>query len=622
MEMHRSGRTSARRGAIAVLGVAPAALGTAAALSLLARADLPPVPVPPQNPLTEDKRVLGKVLFWDEQLSTSNIVSCGTCHSPARGGADPRIARHPGRDGIINTPDDVLGSPGIIRSDADNDFMRDDVFGLNPQITTRAANSMINAAFAPELFWDGRARSQFVDPQTGQVVIPVGGALESQAAGPPVSSVEMAHDGFDWDSLADKLAGVNPLDLATNVPADVQAALADRPSYQDLFRRAFGDAQITASRIAMAIATYERTLIADQTPFDAFRDGVPGAMTPAQVRGFNAFTNVNAARCSLCHSVATDQFTDHTFRNIGLRPIAEDPGRQSVTGNPADAGRFKVPSLRNVALKPTFMHNGQFNNLADVMRFYAGGPPAQFPQNRDPIMPLIQLPPNAAADVQAFLTALTDPRVASQTFPFDRPLLAGDRPAQLPALVGGGSPGTGGIVPRIIAQTPAMIGMQHFRIGLDGALGGASATLVLSFTPPTNGRVSADIVAGSTTAQGVGAGLGLGTLHWPISPRLFDAGDVVYAQWIVQDPAAPGGEARSVVARLPMFCGLYGCPPSCVPDFNADGNVDQDDIACLAQAVAGDASCSTSDPDFNADGNVDQDDLAALEQVVAGGACP
>ena len=242
----------------------------------IAVGSLPPVPQPPENPITEAKRVLGKALFWDEQLSTSNVVSCGTCHVPSRAGADDRIARHPGIDGILNTPDDILGSPGVIRSDENNDYLPDRIFALQPQITNRSANSPINAGYAPSLFWDGRATSRFTDPQTGQVAIVSGGALESQAVQPPLSSVEMSHDDFDWTSLTDKLARVRPLDLATNIPADVASALADQPDYPELFRRAFGDGAITTRRIAFALATYQRPLVSDQTPGTVS----PPAMSP------------------------------------------------------------------------------------------------------------------------------------------------------------------------------------------------------------------------------------------------------------------------------------------------------------------------------------------------------
>lgn len=227
---------------------------------------LPPVPVPPANPITESKRVLGKVLFWDEQLSSDNTTACGTCHMPEFGGAEANPLRNPGLDTIFNTPDDIQGSRGLIASDAFDNYTRSLPFAMNVQVTGRAANPAINAMFSPTLFWDGRATSQFVDPQTNQVLIQAGGALESQAVGPIVSSVEMAHASRNWNQVIAKLQTAGPLALATNIPADVSAAIQSFPSYPELFEAAFGDNQITAARIAFAIATYERTLVADQTP--------------------------------------------------------------------------------------------------------------------------------------------------------------------------------------------------------------------------------------------------------------------------------------------------------------------------------------------------------------------
>lgn len=357
-----SGQTSTSRpgqaSAIGLFAGLPVAIGGMLGAAWWSSAALPPVPVPPENPITEPKRVLGKILFWDEQLSTANVVACGSCHIPGRAGADPRQARHPGDDLILNTPDDIVASPGIIRSDAQNDFERDPLFALGPQITGRAANSPVNAAFAPLLFWDGRASGRFVDPQTGAEAIAQGGALESQAVQPPLNNVEMAHADFDWEDMVEKLGRVRPLDLATNLPADVAAVLDSTPTYAELFEAAFGDSTISARRIAFAIATYERTLISDQAPWDRFVAGDQTALTPQQVRGLNA---LQASNCTVCHTPPL--FTNNTFRNIGLRPPNEDTGRMEVTGQPGDLGRFKVASLRNVDLKRTFMHNGQFTTL-------------------------------------------------------------------------------------------------------------------------------------------------------------------------------------------------------------------------------------------------------------------
>ncbi len=129
-------------------GVARVAAGLLALLGAPALA-MPPVPEPPENPITEPKRVLGKMLFWDEQLSSSNTVSCGTCHSMKRGGGDDRLVRGPGQDGVTNTPDDVFGSLGVIRADGENNFEPDPVFSLAPQMTGRASNSPQNAAYSP-----------------------------------------------------------------------------------------------------------------------------------------------------------------------------------------------------------------------------------------------------------------------------------------------------------------------------------------------------------------------------------------------------------------------------------------------------------------------------------------
>lgn len=550
---------------------AAAACGLLLAAGSVARAALPPVPVPAENPITEPKRLLGKALFWDEQLSTSNIVSCGSCHQPSAAGMDPRPrARHPGLDGLLNSPDDTFGSPGVSRADAANDYIADLFFGTNPQVTDRAANSMINAAYATDLFWDGRARSRFTDPQTGETVIPAGGALESQAVGPPLSDVEMAHENLDWPALTAKLARSRPLDLAADLPADVAAALESNPTYPDLFAQAFGDGEITAQRIAFALATYQRTLIADDTPWDRFTAGDAAAMTPQQVQGWNTF---RTSECAICH--APPLFTDNTFRNIGLRPLAQDPGRQNVTGLAPDRGRFKTPGLRNVGLKPTLMHTGQFTAINQVFPFYAG-PGAPGNNNRDPILPSAIPGPQQAAVLDFLANALTDARVRDEVFPFDRPTLFAQRPDLRPVPIPAAIGGTGGFQPLMLPLSPAMIGSTDFRLGLSQALGGARATLHLSTQPPVAGVVAADLFAGEAFASGIGAGVGVATLHIPLTPDTFAAevltpGATLFAQWFVEDPAAPSGVARSDAFRISLFCPRSGCATDCPADFNHDG---------------------------------------------------
>ena len=391
--------------------------------ALAASAQVPPVPVPVENPITEEKRILGKILFWEEQLSTDNTTACGTCHLPTSGGSDPRNATHPGFDGTFLTADDVFGSLGVRRANAINVHIADPLFGFEIQVTGRSAPSFFGALFAPDLFWDGRASSSFTDPQTGGVSIASGGALESQAVGPIVSDSEMAHENRSWDQVVSKLEGAAPMALASDLPADVAAALSAAPDYPSLFAVAFGDSTITAERIAFSIATYERTLVADQTPWDLFQGGDAAALTAAQQAGWNFF---RTSPCAVCH--APPLFTNNTFRNIGVRPPVEDTGRQTVTGVPTDRGRFKVPSLRNAGQKPSFMHNGRISTLAQVLDFYQGiNGQVMFPQNVDPLVAGgIPVPLNLRPAVIDFLAnGLLDPRVAAGTAPFDRPTLRG-----------------------------------------------------------------------------------------------------------------------------------------------------------------------------------------------------
>lgn len=571
---------------------------------------LPPVVFPPENPFSESKRVLGKILFWDEQLSSDNTMACGTCHIPANAGSDPRVAVHPGLDGITGTPDDKQASPGMVHQNALELYEAIELFDLRPQVTERRAQQALTAMFAPELLWDGRASGQFVDPQTGETVIATGGALESQALRPIVSSVEMAHADRDWDQVTQKLEQAFPLALARDVPADMADAIAQHPSYPELFAEAFGDSGITPARIAMAIATYERTLVPDQTPWDAFMAGNNGAMTPQQVNGWNAF---RVSRCAVCHEPPT--FTDHSFRNIGLRPIAEDTGRQGVTNDPDDRGRFKVPTLRNAGLEPRYMHTGQFGSIPQVLGFYAN-PNNPFIDNRDPLLNVpIVFGPNAG-DVADFITnALTDPRVASEIFPFDRPTLHSELVPGNPRLQGGATVGSGGIAPAMVANMPPLIGDQSFKIGIDRGLGGATAWLAVSQSPPVNGQVARDELLGPVTLAGLLPGEGYATMPWPIPRDPSLDGAVFFMQWIVEDPAAANGQALSRIARLTLFCGSGGCP--CPADFTQDGTLDFFDVLAYLGAFSADLATA----DFNSDGTLDFFDvLAFLEAFDAG--CP
>ena len=389
---------------------------------------VPPVPVPAENPITEAKRVLGKILFWDEQLSSNDTVACGTCHRPANGGADPRAGRFPGTD--PGTIDDVWGSPGIVKLDSAGKPQDDPTFADQPRVTDRLSPSNFAGIWAPELFWDGRATSEFRDPLSDEVVIATGGALEFQALQPLLNDVEMAKSGRDWHDVTDKLTHVEPLALATELPADVENALARSTSYPALFEAAFGDPSISPVRIAFALATYQRTLVADQTPWDRFVAGDDAALSDLARYGWGTLQGM---RCTGCHTPPL--FTNNEFFNIGLRRSEFDRGRQRVTGKPEHAGEMKVPSLRNVALRPRFMHTGQFDSLNGAVNFYRNGPSGGPDQDEIPGFGVYNFALSAfsEAGIRTFLEeGLTDPRVRDETFPFDRPTLRSERKAAEP----------------------------------------------------------------------------------------------------------------------------------------------------------------------------------------------
>ena len=357
---------------------------------VLAQRPPPPPPLLPLNPptapagnaVTEDKANLGKALFWDEQLSSTRTVSCATCHQPSAGGSDPRsqlgnpASTHPGADGVMGTDDDIAGSPGVIANATDGSFGWSDFFQMAQQVTGRYAPTAINAGFVDELFWDGRASRQFRDPVTNAIILNTGAALESQAAGPPTSDVEMAHAGRDWTEIAERIAGSRPLALATNIPTALEGWINNR-NYPALFAEAFGDDAVTPARIIMAIATYERTLLSNQASIDAFIANVPNALTPQQLRGLQVFNG--PGRCATCHG--GNRFTDDDFHFLGVRPRAEDIGREAVTGNPNHRGRMKTPTLRNVSLKNEFMRNGSLGTLEEVIDFYVRGGDYETNQN-------------------------------------------------------------------------------------------------------------------------------------------------------------------------------------------------------------------------------------------------
>lgn len=520
-------------------------------ISAAVHAQLAPPPQPAGNLLTAAKANLGKALFWDEQISATRTVACGTCHIPAVGGGDPRsgvspLAVHPGPDGLFGGADDVFGSPGVPRNLADGLYDWSTHFGLVEQVTRRRTTSAINAGYSTTLFWDGRAPGQFVDPVSLQVILPAGGALESQAVGPPVSDVEMGHVARVWQDVLARITGSAPLALAPRVPAALRGWIGQR-GYPELFMEAFGTPGITAPRVAMAIASYERTQFTNQTPFDTFLfDGT--GLTAQEQAGRSIFAG--AGQCDNCHQNAV--MSDHQFHYTGVRPKSDDQGRMEVTGTPSDEGKMRTPSLRNLELRAPYMHNGRFATLSEVIDFYDQG--GHFPGGE--LVPL-GLTAQQKADLLAFLTRpLTDPRLAGELPPFDRPELYTES-SRVPVVEGVGAPGSGGFVPAVVTLEPPLIGNPSFTVGVWNALGGASARLVIDdqdpgFTVPGSGAFAFVNVV----LQGTGAGAGFGSASVAIPDDHELAGQEWFGRWYVFDVGAGSGVAVSKLFRFKTFSSL------------------------------------------------------------------
>ena len=442
---------------------------------------LPSAPV--ENPLSEAKVTLGAILFWDEQLSLTQTVACGTCHRAFAGGADPRPAidaagnRHPGADGQFGTADDVLGSAGFAAHDGQGLYTGDPRFGIRAQVGGRNGPSVVNSGFPSTLFWDGRAAGVLLDPETGNVLIGAGAALENQALGPIVSSAEMARLGGTLADIEARIATVEPLALATDIPAEWQRFIRGR-SYAALFNEAFGSAVISAARFAQAVASYERTLNANQTPFDAEVSGTP-SLTAQERAGRQVF---NQAGCGRCHAGAL--FSDDRFHYIGVRPQNADPGRFAVSGRNADRGAMRTPGLRNVELSAPYMADGRLATLEEVVAFYDRGGDFRA-ANLAPEMQPLNLTVQQRADLVAFLKRpLTDSRAAAESDPFARPTLYTES-NRVPVVVANGRPGplsTG--VPAIAANEPPIAGGREFTVAVQAARPSTTAWVVVAAGDP------------------------------------------------------------------------------------------------------------------------------------------
>ena len=284
------------------------------------------VPQPDNNRITTARVELGKMLFFDPRLSGSNWISCATCHNPLLGWSD--------------------GLPKGI--------------GHDMKELGRATPTILNTAYQPLQFWDGRART-----------------LEKQALGPIESKGEMHQD---LDELVKELSALK--------------------GYRDAFEKAYPGEGITKNSIAKAIATYERTIVSTDSAFDRWVKGETHAMSKAAQDGFQVF--LGKGRCVLCHGGFN--FTDNGFHNLGLKGD-DDPGRYAIRKIKILKGAFKTPTLRDVALTAPYMHNGMYKTLEEVIDHYDRG--GDVKDNLDPNMQPLHLTATEKANLVAFLKSLT-----------------------------------------------------------------------------------------------------------------------------------------------------------------------------------------------------------------------
>lgn len=256
---------------------------------------LPPVPVPADNPMSADKVELGKMLYFDKRLSKDGAVSCATCH-------DPKMAW------TQHTPTSE---------------------GIGGQLGGANSPTVINSAYAPAQFWDGRAAS-----------------LEEQALGPIENPIEMGH------SLPNMVAELNKLD-----------------GYKAHFQKVFST-DVTSDGVAKAIAAFERTVLSGNSPYDRFKAGDAKALNDAQKRGMDLFDETG---CSTCHTPPV--FSGYRYYNagIGQKKDKPDPGRMAVTKKDADLGKYRVPMLREVANTGPYFHDGSVDTLEKAVAIMAGG---------------------------------------------------------------------------------------------------------------------------------------------------------------------------------------------------------------------------------------------------------
>ncbi|MBU1169765.1 MAG: c-type cytochrome [Proteobacteria bacterium] len=276
--------------------------------------------------------ILGRHLYKDKNLSYNGTQSCQVCHHPFAGFADRRNALNP-EVSVVS-----LGADGVSKGGRNAPTAA--YAGFSPSL------DLVGDQWVGGMFWDGRADGSVLDDP-----------LAEQALGPPLNPLEMA--------MASK---------------DAVIAVIQASTYANLFLTVFGpgafdDVEVAYNNFGRAIAAYERSY--EVTSFTSKYDKAKSRFTAAENRGMALFE----LNCADCHSSAAafgapaPLFTNYQYANIGapanpLVPLPEpDPGLGATVSDSNQDGKFKVPTLRNIAASPPYAHNGYFASLRDMVAF-------------------------------------------------------------------------------------------------------------------------------------------------------------------------------------------------------------------------------------------------------------
>jgi cytochrome c peroxidase len=349
--MHRKSSTSA-----VVLLIGVVFLGALAIVIGGCRQEIKPAvdltPYPLQVPLGLDKDY-AKWIPADNPLTTAKVELGKKLYF------DPRLSA----DGAISCASCHMPERGF----ADDAPFSD---GVKGQLGDRNSPTVLNRLYSKAQFWDGRAAS-----------------LEEQALGPVQNPVEMA----------------SPLPLMV-------AGLTKIAAYKPDFQKAFGSEEITADRVAKAIASFERTVLSGDSAFDRFQAGDTSAISDSAKRGFAVF--MSKGNCAQCHPLPN--FTDEGYHNLGVGMDKPNPdlGRYKVTKIEKDRGAFKTPTLRDLVNTEPYLHDGSEETIEAVVALVDRGG-ARNP-NLDPKMKPLRLTKREQADLIEFLKSLTGEPVAVQ----------------------------------------------------------------------------------------------------------------------------------------------------------------------------------------------------------------